>query len=71
MHVHAKLTKSEVGLLLDGIQLLLIEENKKSGRRFSGWKATRRYNAADALEARLIELVERAGSNTQRREGEQ
>jgi hypothetical protein len=56
MKTQVTLNKSEIKLLLDGLKDVLIEENDKS-RRPSGWKATARYLAAEALEKRLLELT--------------
>lgn len=59
MKTQVTLNKSEIKLLLDGLQDVLIEENDKS-RRPSGWKATARYLKAEALEERLRGLIQPA-----------
>ncbi len=56
MKTQLTLTKSEIKLLLDGISTVLIDENDKS-RRPSGWKATARFLAAEALEKKLADAI--------------
>jgi hypothetical protein len=53
--IQLELTKKEINLLMRAASLLLMEENSKSTRRMGGeWVPTKNYNAAEALEAKLI-----------------
>jgi len=57
MKVTLTVTKAELDIIIRGLSVVLVEENEKSGRSFTGWKATRSFLVAEALEARLERLL--------------